>query len=148
MLNNAPILCVQAHLGYTEMVALLLEFGAHVDASSESGLTPLGYAAAAGYLSIVVILCKKRAKVRGELSPSPLVALSGVGVEEVLQKENVVWGCSFACVFILGPRFLQKRQAFLSVKAQYKDSGQKRVPIKCHSEPCFVNGHLINSSLL
>ncbi|XP_048372878.1 protein TANC2 isoform X2 [Sphaerodactylus townsendi] len=63
VLNNAPILCVQSHLGYTEMVALLLEFGANVDASSESGLTPLGYAAAAGYLSIVVLLCKRRAKV-------------------------------------------------------------------------------------
>nr|XP_056719316.1 protein TANC2 isoform X2 [Euleptes europaea] len=63
VLNNAPILCVQSHLGYAEMVALLLEFGANVDASSESGLTPLGYAAAAGYLSIVVLLCKKRAKV-------------------------------------------------------------------------------------
>ncbi|XP_005858676.1 PREDICTED: protein TANC2 isoform X7 [Myotis brandtii] len=63
VLNNAPILCVQSHLGYTEMVALLLEFGANVDVSSESGLTPLGYAAAAGYLSIVVLLCKKRAKV-------------------------------------------------------------------------------------
>ncbi|XP_045155259.1 protein TANC2 isoform X5 [Echinops telfairi] len=63
VLNNAPILCVQSHLGYTEMVALLLEFGANVDASSESGLTPLGYAAAAGCLSIVVLLCKKRAKV-------------------------------------------------------------------------------------
>ncbi|XP_074080533.1 protein TANC2 isoform X2 [Macrotis lagotis] len=63
VLNNAPILCVQSHLGYTEMVALLLEFGANVDASSESGLTPLGYAAAAGFLSIVVLLCKRRAKV-------------------------------------------------------------------------------------
>ncbi|XP_060111800.1 protein TANC2 isoform X3 [Heteronotia binoei] len=63
VLNNAPILCVQSHLGYTEMVALLLEFGANVDASSESGLTPLGYAAAAGCLSIVVLLCKRRAKV-------------------------------------------------------------------------------------
>ncbi|XP_063156497.1 protein TANC2 [Candoia aspera] len=63
VLNNAPILCVQSHLGYSEMVALLLEFGANVDASSESGLTSLGYAAAAGYLSIVALLCKKRAKV-------------------------------------------------------------------------------------
>ncbi|KFW80610.1 Protein TANC2, partial [Manacus vitellinus] len=63
VLNNAPILCVQSHLGYAEMVALLLEFGANVDAASESGLTPLGYAAAAGFLSIVVLLCKKRAKV-------------------------------------------------------------------------------------
>ncbi|KAM3823189.1 protein TANC2 isoform 1-T2 [Vipera latastei] len=63
VLNNAPILCVQSHLGYSEMVALLLEFGANVDASSESGLTSLGYAAAAGYLNIVALLCKKRAKV-------------------------------------------------------------------------------------
>lgn len=64
VLNNAPVLCVQSHLGYAEMVALLLEFGANVDAASESGLTPLGYAAAAGFLSIVVLLCKKRAKVK------------------------------------------------------------------------------------
>ncbi|XP_060058512.1 protein TANC2 isoform X2 [Erinaceus europaeus] len=63
VLHNAPVLCVQSHLGYTEMVALLLESGASVDASSESGLTSLGYAAAAGYLSIVVLLCRKRAKV-------------------------------------------------------------------------------------
>lgn len=64
VLNNAPILCVQSHLGYAEMVALLLEFGANVDVASESGLIPLGYAAAAGFLSIVVLLCKKRAKVK------------------------------------------------------------------------------------
>ncbi|XP_064421532.1 protein TANC2 isoform X2 [Latimeria chalumnae] len=63
VLNNAPILCVQAHLGYTDMVALLLEFGANVDACSESGLTPLGYAASAGHLSIITLLCKKRVKV-------------------------------------------------------------------------------------
>ncbi|XP_053555750.1 protein TANC2 isoform X2 [Bombina bombina] len=63
VLNNAPILCVQAHLGYTEMVALLLEFSVNVDASSESGLTPLGYAAASGHLTIAMLLCKRRAKV-------------------------------------------------------------------------------------
>ncbi|XP_030649404.1 LOW QUALITY PROTEIN: protein TANC2 [Chanos chanos] len=63
VLNNAPVLCVHAHLGYMEMVALLLEFGAAVDATSESGLTPLGYAAAAGHLPIVTALCAKKAKV-------------------------------------------------------------------------------------
>uniref|UniRef100_A0A4W3I008 Tetratricopeptide repeat, ankyrin repeat and coiled-coil containing 2 n=1 Tax=Callorhinchus milii TaxID=7868 RepID=A0A4W3I008_CALMI len=63
VLNNAPILCVQAHLGYSDMVALLLEFGANVDACSESGLTPLGYAAASGHLSVVNLLSKRRAKV-------------------------------------------------------------------------------------
>ncbi|XP_060752928.1 protein TANC2 isoform X2 [Tachysurus vachellii] len=63
VLNNAPVLCVYAHLGYVEMVMLLLEFGADVNGASESGLTPLGYAAAAGHLSIVTTLCSKYAKV-------------------------------------------------------------------------------------
>ncbi|CAJ1080089.1 protein TANC2 [Xyrichtys novacula] len=63
VLNNAPILCVHSHLGYMDMVALLLEFGASVDAPSESGLTPLGYAAAGGHMAIVTALCRKRAKV-------------------------------------------------------------------------------------
>ncbi|KAJ8345475.1 hypothetical protein SKAU_G00296680 [Synaphobranchus kaupii] len=63
VLNNAPILCVHAHLGYMETASLLLEFGASVDAASESGLTPLGYAAAAGHLGIITTLCRRRAKV-------------------------------------------------------------------------------------
>lgn len=63
VLNNAPVLCVHSHLGYMDMVALLLEFGASVDAPSESGLTPLGYAAAGGHMGIVIALCRRRAKV-------------------------------------------------------------------------------------
>uniref|UniRef100_A0A8C1SRT7 Tetratricopeptide repeat, ankyrin repeat and coiled-coil containing 2 n=1 Tax=Cyprinus carpio TaxID=7962 RepID=A0A8C1SRT7_CYPCA len=62
VLNNAPMLCVHAHLGYSEMVHLLLENGVSVDSASESGLTPLGYASAAGHLAIVTALCKRRAK--------------------------------------------------------------------------------------
>ncbi|KAJ8254414.1 hypothetical protein COCON_G00210260 [Conger conger] len=63
VLNNAPVLCVHAHLGYAETVSMLLEFGASVDSASETGLTPLGYAAAAGHLPIVTTLCRRRAKV-------------------------------------------------------------------------------------
>uniref|UniRef100_A0A8C6SS95 Tetratricopeptide repeat, ankyrin repeat and coiled-coil containing 2 n=1 Tax=Neogobius melanostomus TaxID=47308 RepID=A0A8C6SS95_9GOBI len=63
VLNNAPVLCVHSHLGYMEMVNLLLEFGSSVDAPSESGLTPLSYAAAGGHMAIVIALCRKRAKV-------------------------------------------------------------------------------------
>ncbi|KAJ8404345.1 hypothetical protein AAFF_G00341180 [Aldrovandia affinis] len=63
VLNNAPVLCVHAHLGYMETVCLLLEFGASVDTASETGLTPLGYAASAGHLTIVTTLCRRRAKV-------------------------------------------------------------------------------------
>ncbi|KAL4630866.1 protein TANC2 isoform X9, partial [Arapaima gigas] len=63
VLSNAPVLCVHAHLGYVDMVNLLLEFGASVDATSENGLAPLGCAAASGHLSIVTTLCRRRAKV-------------------------------------------------------------------------------------
>ncbi|XP_053469327.1 protein TANC2 isoform X2 [Ictalurus furcatus] len=63
VLNNAPVLCAYAHLGYVEMVMLLLEFGADVNGASESGLTPLGYAAAAGHLTIITTLCSKNAQV-------------------------------------------------------------------------------------
>uniref|UniRef100_A0A8C5PNU2 Tetratricopeptide repeat, ankyrin repeat and coiled-coil containing 1 n=1 Tax=Leptobrachium leishanense TaxID=445787 RepID=A0A8C5PNU2_9ANUR len=63
VLNNAPIQCVQAHLGHEEMVSLLLEFGSCVDGVSENGMTPLCYAAAAGHMNIVSLLCKRGAKI-------------------------------------------------------------------------------------
>ncbi|XP_062493845.1 protein TANC1 isoform X5 [Pezoporus occidentalis] len=62
VLNNAPVLCVQSHLGHEEVVTLLLEFGAAIDGTSENGMTALSYAAAAGHINIVSLLCKKGAK--------------------------------------------------------------------------------------
>ncbi|NWV68272.1 TANC1 protein, partial [Malurus elegans] len=62
VLNNAPVLCVQSHLGHEEVVALLLEFGAAIDGTSENGMTALSYAAAAGHMNIVALLCRKGAK--------------------------------------------------------------------------------------
>uniref|UniRef100_A0A672P1R6 Tetratricopeptide repeat, ankyrin repeat and coiled-coil containing 2 n=1 Tax=Sinocyclocheilus grahami TaxID=75366 RepID=A0A672P1R6_SINGR len=103
VLNNAPVLCVHAHLGYVDMVNLLLEYGASVDSTSESGLTPLGYAAAAGHLGIVTALCKRKAKLdhldkhgqcalvhaalRGHLeqtSPQPVTFNKSVAVQQAL----------------------------------------------------------------
>lgn len=69
VLNSAPVLCVQSHLGHLEMTALLLECGAPVDGQSENGMTSLCYASAAGHLPLVTLLCKKGAKV----SPSHLI---------------------------------------------------------------------------
>lgn len=63
VLNNAPVLCVQSHLGHQEMGALLLEFGANVDVVSENGMSSLCYSAAAGHLGLVSLLCKRGAKV-------------------------------------------------------------------------------------
>ncbi|XP_034642302.1 protein TANC1 isoform X3 [Trachemys scripta elegans] len=62
VLNNAPILCVESHLGHEEMVTLLVEFGAALDGTSENGMTPLSYAAAAGHMNLVSLLCKKGAR--------------------------------------------------------------------------------------
>ncbi|NWI84587.1 TANC1 protein, partial [Pitta sordida] len=62
VLNNAPVLCVQSHLGHEEVVTLLLDFGAAVDGASENGMTALSYAAAAGHMNIVSLLCKRGAK--------------------------------------------------------------------------------------
>uniref|UniRef100_A0A668S1E7 Tetratricopeptide repeat, ankyrin repeat and coiled-coil containing 1b n=1 Tax=Oreochromis aureus TaxID=47969 RepID=A0A668S1E7_OREAU len=63
VLNNAPVLCVQCHLGHQEIVSLLLEFGASVDVVSENAMSPLCFSAAAGHLGQVMLLCKKGAKV-------------------------------------------------------------------------------------
>uniref|UniRef100_A0A3P9LKR5 Tetratricopeptide repeat, ankyrin repeat and coiled-coil containing 1b n=1 Tax=Oryzias latipes TaxID=8090 RepID=A0A3P9LKR5_ORYLA len=63
VLNNAPILCIQCHLGHLEMASLLLEFGASLDVVSESGLSPLCFSAAAGHTGLVMLLCKRGAKV-------------------------------------------------------------------------------------
>ncbi|XP_072468212.1 protein TANC1 isoform X3 [Notamacropus eugenii] len=63
VLNNAPVLCVQSHLGHEEVVILLLEFGACLDGMSENGMTPLCYAAAAGHMNIVSLLSKKGARI-------------------------------------------------------------------------------------
>ncbi|XP_070097161.1 protein TANC1 isoform X14 [Equus przewalskii] len=63
VLNNAPILCVQSHLGHEEVVTLLLEFGACLDGMSENGMTALCYAAAAGHMKLVCLLAKKGARV-------------------------------------------------------------------------------------
>ncbi|XP_014912979.1 protein TANC1 isoform X3 [Poecilia latipinna] len=63
VLNNAPVLCVQCHLGHHEIASLLLEFGASVDVVSENGMSPLSFSAAGGHLGLVMLLCKRGAKV-------------------------------------------------------------------------------------
>ncbi|KAK7938514.1 hypothetical protein WMY93_001840 [Mugilogobius chulae] len=52
VLNNAPVLCVQCHLAR-----------ASVDVVAENGMSPLLFSAAAGHLGLVMILCKRGAKV-------------------------------------------------------------------------------------
>ncbi|XP_065697322.1 protein TANC1 isoform X1 [Patagioenas fasciata] len=96
VLNNAPVLCVQSHLGHEEVVTLLLEFGAAIDGASENGMTALSYAAAAGHLSIVSLLCKKGAKAdcvdkKGQCA---LVHSALRGHRDVLQFLLALWGAA------------------------------------------------------
>ncbi|XP_074684492.1 protein TANC1 isoform X3 [Strix aluco] len=94
VLNNAPVLCVQSHLGHEEVVTLLLEFGAAVDGTSENGMTALSYAAAAGHMNIVSLLYKKGAKAdyvdkKGQCA---LVHSALRGHRDILEYLlNVVW---------------------------------------------------------
>ncbi|NWS69799.1 TANC1 protein, partial [Crotophaga sulcirostris] len=94
VLNNAPVLCVQSHLGHEEVVTLLLEFGAAIDGTSENGMTALSYAAAAGHMNIVSLLCKKGAKADSvdKKGQCPLVHSALRGHCEILEYLlKVVW---------------------------------------------------------
>lgn len=62
--NNSPILCIAAREGFTDMVSLLLEFSASVDAVSDSGMSALCYAASAGHTEILRMLCQRNARVK------------------------------------------------------------------------------------
>lgn len=51
--DEAPLLCVFAKQGFLDMVSLLIEFGADVNAVNAEGVTPLMFAAKQGHLEIV-----------------------------------------------------------------------------------------------
>ncbi|XP_031732098.1 protein TANC2 isoform X3 [Anarrhichthys ocellatus] len=101
VLNNAPLLCVHAHLGHSDAVALLLDLGAQVDAQSQDRLTALGFAAAAGHLDIVSMLSQHKAKA-GHVDSSGrcvLVHAAQRGRLEVLRflLRRVDWSCASRC---------------------------------------------------
>ncbi|CAJ1075650.1 protein TANC2-like [Xyrichtys novacula] len=101
VLNNAPLLCVHAHLGHSDAVALLLDHGAQVDAQSHDGMTALGFAAAAGHLNIVTMLSQCGAKV-GHVDSSGrcvLVHATQRGHLQVLRflLRRADWDCTTCC---------------------------------------------------
>ncbi|KAM9394095.1 protein TANC2 [Pholidichthys leucotaenia] len=111
VLNNAPVLCVHAHLGHTDAVTLLLDHGAQVNSQSNDGLTALGFAAAGGHLDIVTVLSQHRPKV-GHVDSSGrcvLVLAAQHGHLEVLRflLRCTDWSCSSCC----GPRGASRSQA-------------------------------------
>jgi ankyrin repeat protein len=60
-LNSAPLVSVFASQGYLDMVSLLLEFGADVNAVNAQGMTALMFAAKQGHLDVVRLLLTRGA---------------------------------------------------------------------------------------
>ncbi|XP_076455894.1 uncharacterized protein LOC143290385 isoform X2 [Babylonia areolata] len=60
--SNAPLLCVAAREGFSDMVTLLLEFGADVNLTSDLGMSPLCYAASAGHREVMRLLCVRNSR--------------------------------------------------------------------------------------
>ena len=62
-LQGAPLLCVLVRRGYVEMVSLLLEFGADVNATNAQGFSPATFACMSGNMECLRILIEAGAKV-------------------------------------------------------------------------------------
>ncbi|CAH1241917.1 TANC2 [Branchiostoma lanceolatum] len=61
-MGSAPLLCIAASEGYADMVSVLLELRASVEAQSDTGMTALIYAAIGGHLDVVRMLYRKHAR--------------------------------------------------------------------------------------
>ncbi|TSL75272.1 Protein TANC2 [Bagarius yarrelli] len=136
VLNNAPVLCVHAHLGYMDMVNLLLEFGANVDSASESGMTALSYAAMAGHLSILDQLDRNgqcalvHAALRGHMEVLKFLLHSDWGGEEA-KSTQLHTSPTKSCdsTQLSSPEQQEQEQEQTSEDSpQEKDSETKRVP--------------------
>lgn len=71
----------------TQLVKLLLKFGADVNASGEVGDRPLHLAAARGFLGIVKLLTAEGSKADSEGGASQLI-LDGTTYDELSKKEG------------------------------------------------------------
>ncbi|XP_054627851.1 protein TANC1-like isoform X2 [Dunckerocampus dactyliophorus] len=95
VVGHAPILAIHAQLGHAEMVALLMEMGAAVDGTTDSGMAPLCLAAAAGHTDVVSLLCKKGAKV-GHADKNGQCALVHAGLKGHTEIINILLGQDWA----------------------------------------------------
>lgn len=128
VLNNAPILCVQSHLGHEEVVTLLLEFGACLDGISENGMTALCYAAAAGHMKLVCLLVKKGATV-DHLDKKGQCAL----VHSALRGHGDILRYLLTCEWLAGPPqpgALKKSQALQQALTAAASMGHSSV-VQC-----------------
>ncbi|RYP39319.1 hypothetical protein DL768_010725 [Monosporascus sp. mg162] len=76
-----------AEEGHREIVQLLLDKGAEIDAKDNDGRTPLWWAARNGHKEIVLLLLEKGAEIdaKGNISRTPLSWAAGKGHKEIVQ---------------------------------------------------------------
>ena len=55
--HQTPLFCAAAERGQTDLVQMLLDFGAHMEEKDDRGLTPLLCAAKAGKTETTDVLC-------------------------------------------------------------------------------------------
>uniref|UniRef100_A0A8C9WWY7 Tetratricopeptide repeat, ankyrin repeat and coiled-coil containing 2 n=1 Tax=Sander lucioperca TaxID=283035 RepID=A0A8C9WWY7_SANLU len=104
VLNNAPVLCVHSHLGYMDMVALLLEYGASVDHLDKNSQCALVHAALRGHMEVVKFLIQcdwgmwqqqqqspqsQQAFTKNHAVQQALIAAASMGYTEVQKGEGV-----------------------------------------------------------
>uniref|UniRef100_A0A8C9WQ32 Tetratricopeptide repeat, ankyrin repeat and coiled-coil containing 2 n=1 Tax=Sander lucioperca TaxID=283035 RepID=A0A8C9WQ32_SANLU len=105
VLNNAPVLCVHSHLGYMDMVALLLEYGASVDHLDKNSQCALVHAALRGHMEVVKFLIQcdwgmwqqqqqspqsQQAFTKNHAVQQALIAAASMGYTEVQKGEGEV----------------------------------------------------------
>ncbi|XP_064088826.1 protein TANC2-like isoform X6 [Macrobrachium nipponense] len=110
-LHNSPILGVCAHQGHTEMVALLIEFGADVNQTNSEGVTALGLAAARGHCDVVRLLVQANASLtmKDKQNQTPMVQAAAAGH---LNAVGYLLSCDWP-----GPHDLLRNQAHQSLVA-------------------------------
>ncbi|XP_068247266.1 protein TANC2 isoform X2 [Palaemon carinicauda] len=110
-LHNSPILGVCAHQGHTEMVALLIEFGADVNQANSEGVTALGLAAARGHCDVVRLLVQANASLtmKDKQNQTPMVQAAAAGH---LNAVGYLLSCDWP-----GPHDLLRNQAHQSLVA-------------------------------
>uniref|UniRef100_G3NNS6 Tetratricopeptide repeat, ankyrin repeat and coiled-coil containing 2a n=1 Tax=Gasterosteus aculeatus aculeatus TaxID=481459 RepID=G3NNS6_GASAC len=125
VLNNAPLLCVHAHLGHSDAVALLLDLGAQVDAQSQEGVTALGFAAAAGHMDIVTMLSQHSVGHVDSSGRCVLVHAAQRGRLDVLRflLRRTDWSCASCC----GQRAASRCQAVQQALVAAASTGHAEV---------------------
>ncbi|CAL4062159.1 unnamed protein product [Meganyctiphanes norvegica] len=133
-LHQSPIVGISASQGHTEMVALLLEFGADVNQINSEGVTALGLASAKGGTEVVRLLVQAGASLtsKDKQNQTPMVMAAQQGHLDVVKY---LLSCDWP-----GPNGLLKNQAHQSLVAAAKNGHSNVVDFLLDMAEVSVDG--------